>query len=81
MPLKMEYFDFRPLAELNKICEYTIKKARHPVGLFRIGGLGITPVVPHVLVLHLSLLFYVADSSSKCNSIKSSHNFTRCIPT
>lgn len=25
MPLKMEYFDFRPLAELNKICEYTIK--------------------------------------------------------
>ena len=37
------------------------KKARHPVGLFRIGGLGITPVVPHVLVLHLSLLFYVLE--------------------
>ncbi len=37
------------------------KKARHPVGLFRIGCLGITPVVPHVLVLHLSLLFYVLE--------------------
>ena len=37
------------------------KKARHPVGLFRIGYLGITPVVPHVLVLHLSLLFYVLE--------------------
>ncbi len=24
---------------------------------------------------------YVADSSGKCNSIKTSHNFTRCIPT
>ncbi len=23
----------------------------------------------------------VADSSGKCNSIKTSHNFTRCIPT
>ena len=23
------------------------KKARHPVGLFRIGSLGITPVVPY----------------------------------
>ncbi len=22
-----------------------------------------------------------ADSSGKCNSIKTSHNFTRCIPT
>ena len=37
------------------------KKARHPVGLFRIGCLGITPVVPHVLVSHLSLLFYVLE--------------------
>ena len=38
-----------------------LKKARHPVGLFRIRCLGITPVVPHVLVLHLSLLFYVLE--------------------
>jgi hypothetical protein len=37
------------------------KKAQHPVGLFRIGCLGITPVVPHVLVSHLSLLFYVLE--------------------
>lgn len=34
------------------------KKARQDVGLFRIWCLGITPVVPHVLVSHLSLLFY-----------------------
>ena len=26
-------------------------------------------------------LFNQADSSGKCNSIKTSHNFTRCIPT
>ena len=26
------------------------KKARHPVGLFRIGSLGMTPVVPPILV-------------------------------
>lgn len=26
-------------------------------------------------------LFELADSSGKCNSIKTSHNFTRCIPT
>ncbi|MEK5759624.1 hypothetical protein [Acinetobacter variabilis] len=25
--------------------------------------------------------YKVADSSGKCNSIKTSHNFTRCIPT
>jgi len=25
--------------------------------------------------------FNLADSSGKCNSIKTSHNFTRCIPT
>ena len=25
--------------------------------------------------------FKMADSSGKCNSIKTSHNFTRCIPT
>jgi len=38
-----------------------IKKARHPVGLFRISSLGITPVVPHILVLNLSFLFYVLE--------------------
>jgi len=37
------------------------KKARHPVGLFRMRCLGITPVVPHVLVVHLLLLFYVLE--------------------
>ena len=46
--------NFSKLSFLNK-------KARHPVGLFRIGCLGITPVVPHVLVSHLSLLFYVLE--------------------
>ncbi len=31
--------------------------------------------------LETDFSFEVADSSGKCNSIKTSHNFTRCIPT
>ena len=30
---------------------------------------------------HDILIAWLADSSGKCNSIKTSHNFTRCIPT
>ncbi len=34
-----------------------------------------------IILPNMDLLYEKADSSGKCNSIKTSHNFTRCIPT
>ena len=39
---------------------FTIKKARHPVGLFRIRTRGITPVVPS---LHCYILLFLSGTS------------------
>ena len=42
-----------------KLMKYVIKKAQHPVELFYILALGITPVVPHIP--YVTVYFYCLE--------------------
>ena len=68
------YSDYREMYELNlalifKIAQSIVQDALMPPQMIQFG------YAPNTALYHL------ADSSGKCNSIKTSHNFTRCIPT
>ncbi len=46
-----------------------------------ISCLAMMGLLPEKLKTSGRIIIDSADSSGKCNSIKTSHNFTRCIPT
>jgi len=50
-----------PIQASSKSTEH--KKPRHPAGVFRIGSLGITPVVPYSPCAYLLLFFYGTSCS------------------
>lgn len=60
----------RKLENYCKAFSFLNKKPRHPAGVFRIGSLGITPVVPYSPCAYLLLFLYGASCSLCAHHMK-----------